>query len=474
MTHRPGERPSGPTRRALLTAGVGAGAAVVTGCSSGGAPGVHAAAAATPSGSATATASAAVGGITPGVMTLFKDQAYNFNGLLALGGSGAGSAEVGEVLTAVNAINTAGLSAQTYVETFRKLGDQLLKAPPGSPADNQTKRFRALRAAQYYGQALFFVLGSDDPGSEEQLYRAGRGAWDTFSGLCEPAPVKATVPYGTTPLPVWLFRPDTSNTRRPTVILTNGSDGQNVDMWTYGVPAALERGWNALVYDGPGQGQLLFVDRVVFTPTWEKVVTPLVDWLTARSDVDPARIALTGLSMAGDLAPRAAAFESRIAALVAMPGCVEPWLGFPPEVRKILTPDKQATNDIWNKEVVPELPPSAAAVLKKRFEPFSIPAMLAARQGKLFTDFYTPATRIQALSITDIVGRIKAPTLVLDYEGEQFYPGQPRRMYDALTSPKDYVKLTAAQGAQLHCSPMAPQLHCEVVFDWLQDTMSGS
>ncbi|MGP3690269.1 alpha/beta hydrolase family protein [Streptomyces sp. IBSNAI002] len=473
MKQTSGDRPSGPSRRALLTAGVGA--ALVAGCARGGSPGAPAAAAtATATASGSATPSAAAGGITPGVMTLFKNPEYNFNGLLALGASGAGAAEVGEVLTAVNAINSAGLSSQTYVETFRTLGDQLLKAPPGAPADDQTKRFRALRAAQYYGQALFFVLGSDDPGSEEQLYRSGRAAWDAFCDLCEPAPVKATVPYGTTPLPVWFFRPDASNTPRPTVILTNGSDGQNVDMWTYGVPAALERGWNALVYDGPGQGQLLFVDRIVFTPTWEKVVTPLVDWLTARSDVDAARIALTGLSMAGDLAPRAAAFESRIAALVAMPGCVEPWLGFPPEIRKILTPDKQETNDIWNKEVVPELPPEAAAVMKKRFEPFSVPAMLDARQGKLFTDFYTPATRIQALSITDVVGRIKAPTLVLDYEGEQFYPGQPRRMYDALTSPKDFLRLTAAQGAQLHCSPMAPQLHCEVVFDWLQNTLPGS
>ncbi|MFD8634746.1 alpha/beta hydrolase family protein [Streptomyces sp. NPDC059533] len=467
MTHIPGDRHSGPTRRALLLSGAGA-VAVATGCTRSGANGSPAAATSGP-----ATPSASAAGITPGAMTLFEDPAYNFAGLLALGASGAGAAEVGEVLTAVNGINGAGLSAQTYVETFRKLGDQLMKPPPGAPPDGQTKRFRALRAAQYYGQALFFVLGSDDPGAEEKLYKAGRGAWDTFCDLCEPAPVKAAVPYGTTPLPVWFFRPDTSTAPRPTVILTNGSDGQNVDMWTYGVPAALDRGWNALVYDGPGQGQLLFVDRVVFTPTWEKVVTPLVDWLTARADVDPGRIALTGLSMAGDLAPRAAAFEPRIAALAAMPGCVEPWLGFPPEIRKILTPDKQQTNDIWNKEVVPELPPDAVDVMKKRFEPFSVPAMLEARRGKLFTDFYTPATRVQALSITDVVGRIKAPTLVLDYEGEQFYPGQPRLMYEALTSPKDYVKLTAQQGAQLHCSPMAPQLHCEVVFDWLQHTMAG-
>ncbi|MEU3064959.1 alpha/beta hydrolase family protein [Streptomyces subrutilus] len=465
-SHPPLAPASGPTRRALLVAG--AGAALAAGCAPGGSPGAPAA---TPGGSA--STGAASGGLTPGAMTLFNDPAYNFNGLLALGAAGAGAAEVGEVLTAVNAINGSGLSAQTYVETFRSLGDQLLKAPPGAPADDQSKRFRALRAAQYYGQALFFVLGSDDPGSEERLYRAGRGAWDTFCDLCEPAAVKATVPYGATPLPVWFFRPDESGTPRPTVILTNGSDGQNVDMWTYGVPAALERGWNALVYDGPGQGQLLFVDRVVFTPTWEKVVTPLVDWLAARPDVDAAKIALTGLSMAGDLVPRAAAFEDRLAAVVAMPGCVEPWLGFPGEIRQILTPDKQQTNDIWNKRVVPELPASAAAVMKKRFEPFSVPAMLEARQGRLFTDFYTPATRIRALSIASVIGRIKAPTLVLDYEGEQFYPGQPRRLYDALTSPKDYVELTAAQGAQLHCSPMAPQLHCEVVFDWLQRKLAS-
>lgn len=31
------------------------------------------------------------------------------------------------------------------------------------------------------------------------------------------------------------------------------------------------------------------------------------------------------------------------------------------------------------------------------------------------------------------------------------------------------AKLTGATGAQLHCSPMAPQQHCDVVFDWPAD-----
>ncbi|MFF8786149.1 alpha/beta hydrolase family protein [Streptomyces sp. NPDC015125] len=470
MTYVSADHTSGPTRRTALAGFAGgAGAVLASGCSTWGASPATA-----PTARRTAWAYASASDPTPGVMTLFKDPGFNFNGLLALGASGYGAGEVGEVLTAVNTINKDGLSAQTYTETFRKLGDQLREPPQGTEPGTQTTRFRALRAAQYYGQGLFFVLGSRTPGSEEQLYKAGRGAWDAFCERGDPAPVTARIPYGKTPLPVWFFRPDGSGERRPTVILTNGSDGQNVDMWTYGVPAALQRGWNALVYDGPGQGQLLFVDQVVFTPRWETVVTPLVDWLSARSDVDSGKIALTGLSMAGNLAPRAAAFEHRIAALVAMPGVLTPWLGFPPEIREILTPDKEKTNNIWNKEVVPELPPSAAATMKKRFEPFSVPAMLAARKGKMFTDFYTPATLVKSLDITDVVGRIKMPTLVLDYDFEQFYPGQPRQMFDQLTAPKDYVKLTAATGAQLHCSPMAPQQHCEVVFDWLQEKLSGS
>ncbi|MFE6740907.1 alpha/beta hydrolase family protein [Streptomyces tubercidicus] len=465
MTNVSADRASGPTRRTTLTGLVGgAGALLAAGCS--------ASPATAPTARRTARAYASATDPTPGVMTLFKDPAFNFNGLLALGGSGFGAAEVGEVLTAVNTINKAGLSAQTYTGTFKSLGDQLRRPPSSGKSEAETTRARMLRAAQYYAQALFFVLGSATPGIEPQLYQAGRDAWDAFCARCTPPPVTARVPYGKTPMPVWFFRPDSSGKRRPTVILTNGSDGQNVDMWTYGVAAALQRGWNALVYDGPGQGQLLFIDQVVFTPHWETVVTPLVDWLSARRDVLTDKIALTGLSMAGDLAPRAAAFERRIAALVAMPGVLSPWLGFPPKIREILTPDKEETNRIWNKEVVPGLSPSEAATMKKRIEPFSVPAMLAAREGKMFTDFYTPATLIKSLDITNVVDRIKMPTLVLDYEFEQFYPGQPRQLFDKLTAPKDYVKLTAATGAQLHCSPMAPQQHCEVVFDWLHETLA--
>lgn len=470
--------PSGISRRVALT-GMAAGAGTLA--VGAGATGTPAAAAAAPDTAAPAAPDTAAHAVAPdpapGAMGLFADPGFNFAGLFALGAAGMRASEAGEVLTAVNAINAAGLSEQTFTDTFRGWGDRLATPPAagrhGRETPSQTRRFRALRAAQYYAQALFYVLGTERPGDEKEVYLAGRRAWDTFTQLCSPSAVRAQVPYGRTHLPVWFFRPEGADPSepRPTVILTNGSDGQNVDMWTYGAAAALDRGWNALVYDGPGQGQLLFVDEVPFTNRWEKVVGPLIDWLDARKDVDSARIALTGLSMGGNLVARAAAFEPRIAALACQPGCLSPWLGFPKELRDVVTPDKAETNRVWNEEVVPELTPQLAYTVKKRLEIFSGEALRQAREGRVLTDLWTPAQLAVGLDVTAVVPKIKVPALLLDYDFEQFYPGQPKQMYDLLRSRREYVKMTEATGAQLHCSPMAPQQHCDVVFDWLADVL---
>ncbi|WP_327360778.1 hypothetical protein [Streptomyces sp. NBC_01296] len=93
---------------------------------------------------ATPRAAAAAPDPSPGAMKLFDDPGYNFAGLLALGAAGMRASEVGEVLTAVNAINTAGLSAQTFTDTFRAWGDRLA-APPaagrhGGETPSQTRR----------------------------------------------------------------------------------------------------------------------------------------------------------------------------------------------------------------------------------------------------------------------------------------------------------------------------------------------
>ncbi len=333
----------------------------------------------------------------------------------------------------------------------------------------------ALRASQYYAQALFYVLGTARPGREIDIYRACRRNWEAFASHRQPAAETLSIPWGTESLPAWLFRPDAAPGKRPTVILTNGSDGQAVDLWSWGAAAALERGWNAVIYDGPGQGAMLFERKLPFTPEWETVVTSIVDQLVRHPAVDGGRIALTGLSMGGNLVARAAAFEHRLAAVVAEPGVTSPWLGFPAGFRKIVTGDRNATNQIWNSGVVPTLEKPEAAearfLLAKRYEPFGADVIDAVREGRFPRDIWTPSQIVQQIDVTAVMSRITSPTLVLNYEGEQFYPGQAERMFSLLTGPKDYVILTAAEGANLHCSPMAPRRHNEVIFDWLDKTV---
>ncbi len=119
------------------------------------------------------------------------------------------------------------------------------------------------------------------------------------------------------------------STPKPTFILGNGFDGAQEEMLHVFGFAALERGYNVITYEGPGQQTVRRQQGLGFIHDWEKVVTPVVDYLIAQPEVDSSRIALLGWSLGGYLAARAAAFEHRIAAVVAVDAVYELLPTFP-------------------------------------------------------------------------------------------------------------------------------------------------
>jgi hypothetical protein len=275
----------------------------------------------------------------------------------------------------------------------------------------------------------------------------------------QPQWTQVRIPYGRTTLPGWLLSPG-GRAKRPTIILNNGSDAQNIDMWVYGGAAALERGFNALIYEGPGQGANLFLRSIPFIPDWEKVVTPVVDFLRARPEVDRRRIAIIGQSFGGYLVPRAAAFEHRLAAVVADPGAVDCFVdwqqGLPSFLVDLIEQGKRAEFDAaWGGGA--DLSPKTAFYVAKRSEIYGngsfYDRMRAAREFRL-----APA----------LVNRISAPTALTQAQDEQSFPGQSQTMYDELRVDRRILPFTVAEGAQFHCEPMAPQLRNERVFDWLE------
>jgi hypothetical protein len=281
--------------------------------------------------------------------------------------------------------------------------------------------------------------------------------------LFDPPVEPIEIPYADTRLVGYIFSPDTSDARRPTIILNNGSDGPVISMWSLGGHAAVTRGWNALTFDGPGQGAALHRQNLYFRHDWEKVVTPVVDYLHTRSDVDPSKIALQGISQAGYWAPRAAAFEHRLAALVADPGVVDvasSWeQHLPKEMIQLLDDGNQRDFDA----LINSATDAQRAVIAWRMAPHGTSSPFEA---------YTAARR-QSLDDATIK-QIECPTLVTDPDHEQFWPGQSQKLYDALSCPKQLARFTKEEGADWHCEPAAQSLRDERVFDWLEETLGLS
>lgn len=103
------------------------------------------------------------------------------------------------------------------------------------------------------------------------------------------------------------------------VLLLPGLDSTKEEFF-YWENVFLKRGLATFSLDGPGQGECGYNSHI--RPDYEAAVSTALDVLTKRKDIDPKRIGLAGVSLGGYYAPRAAAFEPRIKAVV---GNCGPW-----------------------------------------------------------------------------------------------------------------------------------------------------
>ena len=133
-------------------------------------------------------------------------------------------------------------------------------------------------------------------------------------------------------VPGILIKAADSSGRRPVVIALHGTGGSKANMLALGRKLA-ERGFIAVAIDGryhgerkSGKGQNDYNEAIIrawhdgrehpfyYDTVWD--VMRLVDYLTTRDDVDPARIGLIGISKGGIETYFAAAADGRIAVAV--------------------------------------------------------------------------------------------------------------------------------------------------------------
>ena len=105
--------------------------------------------------------------------------------------------------------------------------------------------------------------------------------------------------------------------RPPLVLLFPGLDSTKEEFF-YWEQVFLVRGLATLSLDGPGQGEVAKSSHI--WPNYEAAATAAIDKLAARDDFDQERIGAAGVSLGGYFAPRAAAYEKRIKAVVGISG----------------------------------------------------------------------------------------------------------------------------------------------------------
>jgi dienelactone hydrolase len=106
----------------------------------------------------------------------------------------------------------------------------------------------------------------------------------------------------------------------PAVLFLGGADAYAEEIY-FGGKQMLDRGWAMLLVDTPGRGSSMYLKGIKTRPDYEVPGKACIDYLVSRPEVDSNRVALLGISMAGYYAPRVAAFEKRLRALVAWSGC---------------------------------------------------------------------------------------------------------------------------------------------------------
>jgi len=394
----------------------------------------------------------------------FDDSQFDFQTLRLLGSAASGDAEAGEVLSTAHRIKEGDFESWTaeWTTTARRVHE--IAEQSRKRGHDVSAREAYFRASNYYRAAEFYLHGNPSDPRIIEFSRTARGCFEEALALSALAVERIAIPYEGTTLPGYFYRSNAAGPRVPTLVVHTGYDGTQEELRATAM-AATARGFNCLTFEGPGQGAVIREQGLGFRPDWEAVVTPVIDCVLDLPTVDPERIALLGISFGGYLAPRAAAFEHRLAACIANGGVFD---FMAPRLPAGMSREAAIA---WVRE-----DPDGTDELMRGLMDTSTDTRWGIENGMFTFRASSPADYfLKALDYTmaGIAEKITCRTLVCDSESDAWYPGQARQLFEALTCEKTFLAFTADEGAEDHCQVGSPLLSAQRMLDWLDETLKA-
>ncbi|WP_076998180.1 S9 family peptidase [Variovorax sp. KK3] len=402
-------------------------------------------------------------------MPLFTDHLHDEFGSWPLGFIPYGGADHGEIAAVGRAVADAGGSDDAFHAAWSEAAERLAVQAEAALAHGHVASARGLflRASCFHAASYHPLYGEP---VDARLLQSFRRQTDYLARALAMGPEPALplrIPFEGTTLPGFLLPAEgRASERRPLLILTNGYDGTLSDMYFASAVAATRRGYHCLVFDGPGQGGALYEQGLRMRPDWETVVRAVVDHAIGFDIVDVGRIALSGWSLGGYLAPRAASGEHRLAACICDPGLWSVASGFrnaavqmgvPPELAAHLGDLPQPWLDKLERVVAADRR-LRWAVMQRGYWVHGVGSL---REYLAAAEQFTLDGRLES---------IRCPTLVTVAEGDSFGQSAPA-LFDALGCPKKLLRFTAAEGAGGHCEMQNRSLLNQRVLDWLDEQL---
>jgi pimeloyl-ACP methyl ester carboxylesterase len=394
---------------------------------------------------------------------VFKDELFDAQWLRAAGHSAYGGAEINECFVAARSIRDR--DGEGWYQSWNALAARVRAEGDASLAQGNgvSALGSYLRAANYFRAANCFLIGRQVDPRLVDAYRKHRLAFEAAIELMPVKGQRVAIPFEGKTLHGYVFRPANDTTPRPTLIINGGYDSTAEESYFFSGAAATARGYNAIVFDGPGQGAALIEDGLVFRPDWENVVTPIVDFALTLPDVDAHKIALLGVSFGGYLAPRAASAEPRLAALIADPGEYSLLEEFKSRMPGFFARGLASGNLL----ALAILRIVLARRLRHPTGGWALRRGLWTHGVKNALDYVRLTADYSNIGRAD---RIRCPTLVCRAENDDIGV-TAQALYDALTCTKAFMTFKTSEGAGEHCEAGARSLFNQRAFDWLDDVL---
>jgi|TARA_B110000263_G_C15311710_1_gene513801 dienelactone hydrolase len=327
---------------------------------------------------------------------------------------------------------------EAWYEAFTKLAEKLerlgnIDLDEGHPLTAARKYHRA---GIYYLRAERFLHHTDP--RELMCYNRGINIYRKAREVGRDPVEYVDVPFEGGVLPCMFVKANV-DVPAPVMIHIQGFDSLKEFHYPIIGEEYRKRGMHMLIVDQPGSGGALRLHNLTADHETEHCVKVLVDYVQTRSDVDIDRIGLSGNSLGGYYAPRAAAFEKRIKCCIAWGALYDFGILF-----------ESATN--------------------KQMTAPSVPDVVS--HGMWVTGQNTPEAALKVtrkMTLEGIVEKITCPLLVAHGENDRQVPlwMAERTFEEAINSPNRKLKIfTLEEGGAEHCQIDNRQLIGDVMSDW--------